>query len=62
ALQFPLHHPVVCSVIPGPRSKTELAEILEWAAADIPQAFWSDLCTAGLIHENAPLIEGNPYF
>lgn len=61
ALQFPLHHPVVCSVIPGSRSNTEFAAILDWAASDIPPAFWSDLRSEGLLHEGVPAIDGNPY-
>ncbi len=61
ALQFPLAHPVVCSVIPGSRSTDEYREILEWARTDIPSALWSDMVSAGLIATDAPLPTGNPF-
>jgi D-threo-aldose 1-dehydrogenase len=55
ALQFPLAHPLVASTIPGPRSATELNQILEWMGVDIPGTLWSDLKGEGLIHESAPV-------
>lgn len=61
ALQFPLAHPLVCSVIPGSRSPEEYASILDWADTDIPAAFWSDLRAAGLLHGDAPVPHGNPF-
>lgn len=61
ALQFPLAHPVVSSVIPGSRSAAEFTEILNWATQDIPGAFWSDLREADLLHPDAPIPRGNPY-
>ena len=61
ALQFPVAHPVVSSVIPGSRSADEFAGILAWARQDIPAAFWSDLRAAGLLHDDAPVPESNPY-
>ena len=61
ALQFPLAHPLICSVIPGSRSSDEYAAILEWADTDIPPEFWSDLRGAGLLHADAPVPQGNPF-
>lgn len=55
ALQFPLAHPVVASIIPGPRSPAELAQILDWFAADIPSALWRDLKSEGLLAASAPV-------
>lgn len=55
ALQFPIAHPLVSSVIPGPRSRAEMSTIFDWWDLDIPAALWTDLKTAGLLHENAPL-------
>ena len=55
ALQFPLGSSLVSSVIPGPRSRNEVKQILEWFSHDIPTSLWSDLQTAGLLHEDAPL-------
>lgn len=54
ALRFPLAHPVVKSTIPGPRTPTELQQILDWWHRPIPSALWSDLKNEGLIHPEAP--------
>lgn len=55
ALQFPLAHSLVCSVIPGPRSRSEMSTIVDWFQLKIPLTLWADLKTAGLLHEQAPL-------
>lgn len=55
ALQFPLGCPLVSSVIPGPRSRSEMNQILNWFKADIPSSLWSDLKNEGLMHSDAPL-------
>jgi D-threo-aldose 1-dehydrogenase len=54
ALQFPLAHPAVAAIIPGPRSVTEFAENLELLRRPIPAALWDELRAAGLLHEAAP--------
>jgi len=54
ALQFPMAHPVVTSVIPGPRNAEELAQIVDWFNTPIPAAFWSDLKAEGLLEAAAP--------
>ena len=54
ALQFPLAHNTVTSVIPGPRSKVELEEILQWQSIKIPNEFWASLKSQALVHEDAP--------
>ncbi len=51
ALQFPLGDDLVTSVIPGPRSKYELEEIIDWFNAPIPEAFWVALKAEGLLRE-----------
>jgi len=61
ALQFPLGHDLVVSVIPGSRSSDEFSGILAWAEADIPTAFWDDLRDQNLLHADAPVPQGNPY-
>lgn len=58
ALQFPLTHPAVCNVLPGPRSPTELDGILDWWQVKIPAGFWTALATKGLLAEGTP-IPGN---
>ena len=55
ALQFPLAHPLVASVIPGPRSVAELAQILGWMDIEIPHSLWRDLKTAALIPADTPV-------
>jgi len=55
ALAFPLANDIVTSVIPGPRNAAELAQILDWAATPIPEAFWSDLKSQGLLDAAAPV-------
>jgi D-threo-aldose 1-dehydrogenase len=57
ALQFPLAHPQVCSVLLGPRSIEELETNLGLPEIEIPAPLWTDLRSAGLIRENAPLPE-----
>lgn len=60
ALQFPLAHPVVSSIIPGARSASEFQGILDWASTSTPPQFWQDLKSAGLLHPDAVLPNGNP--
>jgi D-threo-aldose 1-dehydrogenase len=55
ALQFPLAHPVVASVIPGPRNAAEFVENLPRFTMKIPASLWSDLRNEGLLHPNAPV-------
>jgi D-threo-aldose 1-dehydrogenase len=54
ALQFPLAHPAVCAVIPGPRSAAEFEQNLALLTMAIPDALWADLRQAGLLHPEAP--------
>jgi D-threo-aldose 1-dehydrogenase len=55
ALQFPLAHPRVASVLLGPRTIAEVDTSLELLAVDIPDRLWSDLLREGLIRANAPV-------
>jgi D-threo-aldose 1-dehydrogenase len=55
ALHFALAHPVVCSVLTGPKSPSELAGILQWWNAAIPSGFWKDLADKHLLAEGTPL-------
>ena len=55
ALHFALAHPVVCSVLTGPKSPAELAGILQWWNAPIPAGFWKDLADKKLLAEGTPL-------
>jgi D-threo-aldose 1-dehydrogenase len=54
AVQFPLAHPSVASVVLGATIPTEVTRNLESASRAIPQALWSDLKAAGLLRADAP--------
>ena len=55
ALQFTPAHPIVASVIPGPRSAAELKQILGWWKRKIPASLWSDLKSEGVLDKAAPV-------
>jgi D-threo-aldose 1-dehydrogenase len=54
AIQFPLGHPAVVSVLPGPRTRQEVATMINLFSHDIPPALWSDLLTEGLLPDGTP--------
>lgn len=54
ALQFPLGHPNVASVIPGAISPEQQAQNIDAISHDIPQDFWIDLKAEGILAENIP--------
>lgn len=49
ALQFPLAHPAVASVLLGPRSPTQLAQSLDLLDVPIPVDLWAELRAEGLL-------------
>ena len=55
ALQFPLAHPAVASVVTGMRSASEVADNLAHCRAAIPAAFWEELKHERLIAAEAPV-------
>jgi len=58
ALQFPLAHPAVASVVVGMRSPAEVEANLALLRAPIPGAFWRDLKRSGLLADAAPVPPG----
>jgi D-threo-aldose 1-dehydrogenase len=58
ALQFPLAHPAMVSVIPGPMSRADLAQNIDWMRLAIPADLWAELRAEGLLHEAAPVPGG----
>src|SRR5580700_3600638 len=54
ALQFPLAHPAVAAVIPGPRNVEEFHANVRLLRSPIPARLWTDLRDAGLLHPGAP--------
>jgi D-threo-aldose 1-dehydrogenase len=55
AIQFPLGHPAVVSVLSGARSASEIDENVAAFRADIPADLWAELKHEGLLPEAAPL-------
>jgi D-threo-aldose 1-dehydrogenase len=60
ALQFPLAHPAVASVIPGIGKASRVDQTLKLFATEIPGEFWTALKDRGLIREDAPIPASRP--
>ena len=56
ALQFPLAHPAVAAIIPGPRNSAEFKDNLALLQHKIPPALWDELRHEGLLHKDAPTL------
>ncbi|MEA2608789.1 MAG: D-threo-aldose 1-dehydrogenase, partial [Chloroflexota bacterium] len=55
ALQFPLGHPSVASVIPGASSPAQQARNVAAFRHPIPPDLWAELKHEGLLREDAPV-------
>ncbi len=55
ATQFPLGHPVVASVIPGPNSPAQMEQIRAWFKHEIPADYWAELKAEGPLRADAPV-------
>lgn len=55
AMQFPLAHPAVVSVISGCRAPAEVEENARMLSTPIAQDFWSELVQEGLLPAEAPV-------
>ncbi len=55
ALQFPLGHPSVASVIPGADTPDQVIDNLNQMRVAIPEDFWKELKSEGLLHRDAPV-------
>jgi D-threo-aldose 1-dehydrogenase len=55
ALQFPLAHPQVLSVVPGMGTCDQVTKAVDYVRRPIPLALWTELRTAGLIRLDAPV-------
>ena len=58
ALQFPLAHPAVASIIPGSAKPEEMIANIASLDAVIPAQFWSDLKAENLLDADAPVPSG----
>ncbi len=54
AIQFPLHHPAVTSVIPGAIRPDQVKTNLDYVRTAIPNDLWAELKHEGLIRADAP--------
>ncbi len=54
ALQFPLHHPAIASVVTGMRNADEARSNLAHCRAAIPADFWAEMKREGLVSPDAP--------
>lgn len=55
ALQFPLAHPNVCSVIPGIGNPKRVAQTVDLINQAVPDELWRDLKSEALIRSDAPI-------
>ena len=60
AIQFPLAHPAVASLVTGVRSIRHLEDYPGAMARPIPAALWAELRDEGLIRPDAPVPGGTP--
>ena len=61
ALQFPLMHPAVVSIIPGAARPNEVTQNIASVQAPIPAAMWADLKAQGLLDPDAPTADQGPF-
>ncbi len=54
AIQFPLHHPAVASVLMGPRTAAHVTDNIEAFTQEVPPALWDDLKAQGFLPSEAP--------
>ena len=54
ALQFPLAHPAVATIVPGARSSHEVTENIRLLGLAIPPDFWAELKRRELINPESP--------
>jgi len=55
ALQFPLAHPAIVSVVAGCRTRAEVDANVHWLEWPIPGALWDELKAAALLPHEAPV-------
>jgi len=60
AVQFPLAHPAVATVLTGVRSPAEIEDNARLFQFPIPDELWADLKTEGLLEAKAPTPSGAP--
>jgi D-threo-aldose 1-dehydrogenase len=59
AIQFPLTHPAIATVVIGARSRAEITENIRLFNLDIPPRLWHELKRRGLLRSDAPTPHGS---
>ena len=54
AIQFPLGHPAISSIIPGAVRPSEVKQNISLMNIDIRPSLWDELKQEGLLHQEAP--------
>ena len=54
AIQFPLGHPAISSIISGAVKPGEVKQNISLMGIDIPSSLWEELKQEGLLHQKAP--------
>lgn len=54
AFQFPLRHPIVASVVSGAGTPAQVTENARLLDVRIPEDFWQELMSLGLLHPDSP--------
>ena len=57
AIQFPLSHPAIASVVVGSASADFMQKNMEYSQFSIPSGLWADLKSAGIIAQHTPVEE-----
>jgi D-threo-aldose 1-dehydrogenase len=60
ALQFPLGHPAITTVLVGARSAHEVEQNSRFIETPIPEQLWADLLAAGLLRPGTPVPGPSP--
>ncbi len=56
AIQFPLAHPTIRTVVLGMNEPAQVKQARDWLAAPIPAALWAELKDHGLLRREAPTL------
>ena len=55
AIQFPLHHPAITSVVVGSASAQSMRDNVNYLTFNVPLVLWEELKSAGIISKQAPI-------
>jgi D-threo-aldose 1-dehydrogenase len=59
ALQFPLAHPAIVSIVTGARTPEEIIENVDLVERPIPAELWDEMVRQGLIRDDSPTPRGS---